>query len=145
MAPAHIPALHPQLQNDCVVVGRFALCHLLLMQDANYPWYILVPDRDNISEIYQLSPVDQQQLMQESCTLAAGLAQAYAADKINIAALGNVVPQLHVHHIVRYRHDPAWPAPIWGKMPAKPYTDEQITEVVNRLRKVLVNGVIYWV
>jgi diadenosine tetraphosphate (Ap4A) HIT family hydrolase len=83
------------------VVGRFSLCHLLLMNDANYPWFILVPDRQNISEIFQLSPVDRQLLTEESSCLAESLAQTFAADKINIAALGNMVPQLHIHHIVR--------------------------------------------
>ena len=138
-------SLHPQLQKDCVVVGRMSLSHLLLMKDANYPWFILVPDRKNITEIYQLSPEDQQRLMRESSALAASLAKAYAADKINIAALGNVVPQLHVHHIVRYLHDPAWPEPVWGKLPVKPYTGEQLVAVISRLRNVLANGVTYLV
>jgi diadenosine tetraphosphate (Ap4A) HIT family hydrolase len=137
------PPLHPQLQKDCAVVGRLSLSHLLLMKDANYPWFILVPDRKNITEIYQLSPEDQQLLIRESSVLAKSLAKAFDADKINLAALGNVVAQLHVHHIVRYRHDPAWPAPVWGKVPAKPYTDDQIAEVVGRLRKVMINGVTY--
>ena len=113
------------------------------MRDANYPWFILVPDRDEITEIYQLTPQDQRQLIHESCYLAKCLAQAFNAHKINIAALGNVVPQLHVHHIVRYRHDPAWPAPVWGKLPAKPYTEEQLNEVVARLKSVFVNDVTY--
>jgi diadenosine tetraphosphate (Ap4A) HIT family hydrolase len=137
------PLLQPQLQKDCAVVGRLSLSHLLLMKDANYPWFILVPDRKNITEIYQLSPEDQQLLIRESSVLAKSLAKAFDADKINLAALGNVVAQLHVHHIVRYRHDPAWPAPVWGKVPAKPYTDDQIAEVVGRLRKVMINGVTY--
>lgn len=115
------------------------------MRDANYPWFILVPDRENITEIYQLTPQDQQQLMQESSYLAQSLVQAFGADKINIAALGNVVPQLHIHHIVRYRHDPAWPAPVWGKLPLKPYSDNQVTDVINRLKQVFVDQVTYLV
>ena len=113
------------------------------MHDANYPWFILVPERDNITEIYQLSCEDQWQLTQESSYLAQCLAKAFTAEKINVAALGNVVPQLHIHHIVRYRNDPAWPAPVWGKLPAKPYNDKQIAEVVNRLKQVFVDGVSY--
>ena len=135
--------LHPQLQQDCTVIAKQRLCQVLLMHDANYPWFILVPERDNITEIYQLSCEDQWQLTQESSYLAQCLAKAFTAEKINVAALGNVVPQLHIHHIVRYRNDPAWPAPVWGKLPAKPYNDKQIAEVVNRLKQVFVDGVSY--
>jgi diadenosine tetraphosphate (Ap4A) HIT family hydrolase len=135
--------LHPQLQKDCEVVAKLRLCHVLLMRDANYPWFILVPDRDNTTEIYQLTREDQQQLIQESSYLAKSLVQAFTADKINIAALGNVVPQLHIHHIVRYRHDPAWPAPVWGALPAKPYSEVQLATVINRLKPVLVADTTY--
>jgi diadenosine tetraphosphate (Ap4A) HIT family hydrolase len=113
------------------------------MGDANYPWFILVPDRDNVTEIYQLSSEDQRQLIHESSYLAKSLAQAFAADKINVAALGNVVPQLHIHHIVRYRDDPAWPAPVWGAVPTKTYRNDKMTEVVNRLKPVFVDEVTY--
>lgn len=126
--------LHPQLAKDCLPVGRFALCRLLLMDDVNYPWCILVPEREEITEIYQLDDGDQRQLMEESCFLARCLAAHWRADKINIAALGNVVPQLHVHHIVRYHHDPAWPAPVWGKLAPKPYAEQARTDVVAKLR-----------
>lgn len=145
MTYSQMPSLHPQLQKDCVVVGRLSLSYLLLMKDANYPWFILVPDRENLTEIYQLSPHDQQQLIRESSDLAASLAQAFSADKINIAALGNVVPQLHVHHIVRYRHDPAWPAPVWGKVTPKPYTEEKLAEVISRLGEIMGNALTYLV
>ena len=118
--------LHPQLQNDTIFIGRFSLSHLLLMNDCNYPWFILVPDRENIQEIYQLEEHDRIQLIKESSYLAQQLAQTFNADKMNIAALGNIVPQLHIHHIVRYKTDSAWPGPIWGKVPIKTYTDEQI-------------------
>jgi len=132
--------LHPQLQKDCLIVGRFKLCHLLLMNDANYPWLILVPDRDNITEIYQLTEEDQAQLIRESSTVAKMLTQHFDADKINIAALGNVVPQLHIHHISRYRHDAAWPKPIWGQAPAKAYSDDALTKVLDKLRTALGDG-----
>ena len=125
--------LHPQLQNDCLLVGRFPLCRLLLMRDANYPWFILVPDRAGITEIYQLEPADQQALIRESSLLASVLAAGFRADKLNIAALGNLVPQLHVHHVVRYREDPAWPAPVWGRVPVKPYTDEALAATLAKL------------
>ncbi|MFO7604269.1 MAG: HIT domain-containing protein [Gammaproteobacteria bacterium] len=126
--------LHPQLQQDTEVLGHFSLCQLLLMQDAQYPWFILVPMRDAIQEVYQLSDDDQQQLWRESAHLAEGLMQAFAADKMNIAALGNVVPQLHIHHIVRYRTDASWPAPVWGKLPAIPYSATEHAALLQKLR-----------
>ncbi len=129
--------LHPQLEQDCLVIGQFPLCKLLLLKDANYPWLILVPDREGISEIHQLDEADRQQLMRESCHLSAFLEREFQADKINIAALGNMVPQLHIHHIVRYRDDIAWPAPVWGAHPPKAYSKEALAECVSRLKRVL--------
>ncbi|MBU1191788.1 MAG: HIT family protein [Gammaproteobacteria bacterium] len=129
--------LHPQLAKDCQLVGRFTLCHLLLMRDANYPWCILVPDRAGITEIHQLTAEDQQQLMRESSLLASNMATLFAADKMNIAALGNIVPQLHIHHIARQRTDPAWPAPVWGKLPARSYTDADLENTLQMLRDAL--------
>ena len=126
--------LHSQLQKDCLLVGRFPLCRLLLMHDANYPWFILVPDREGICEIFQLGEEDQIQLLRESSLLSAALVERFHADKLNIAALGNVVPQLHIHHVVRYRDDPAWPAPVWGRVPARPYTPEGLSAVLATLR-----------
>ncbi|MBI1423052.1 MAG: HIT domain-containing protein [Gammaproteobacteria bacterium] len=131
--------LHPQLAKDCIVIGHFNLSQLLLMNDCNYPWFILVPQRANISEIYQLSEADQAQLWHESAYLSEALARHFVADKMNIAALGNVVPQLHVHHIVRYRDDPAWPAPVWGKLAAVPYTDDELQHMLTTLVPVLGN------
>lgn len=117
--------LHPKLKAGCIPVGRFPLCLLLLKNDANYPWFILVPEREGIEEIFQLSQEDQTRLILESSQLSEHLATAFKADRMNVAALGNVVPQLHVHHIARHSTDPAWPGPVWGKVAAKPYrTDE---------------------
>lgn len=129
--------LHPQLKADTVEIGRFPLCRLLLMKDANYPWFILLPDRAGVTEIYQLSAEDRQQLMRESARLSEALVAAFRPDKLNIAALGNVVPQLHVHHIVRYRTDPAWPAPVWGKVPAVPYGTDGLAAMVGRIKSAL--------
>lgn len=108
--------LHPQLAKDCIRLGRFPLCRLLLMNDRNFPWFILVPDRDGVREIYELEPNDRAQLMLESCLLSAFLMAEFDGDKLNVAALGNQVPQLHLHHIVRFESDPAWPGPVWGKV-----------------------------
>jgi diadenosine tetraphosphate (Ap4A) HIT family hydrolase len=130
-------ALDPRLQQDTLVIGDFPLSRLLLSNDANYPWFILVPRRDDISELFQLDVVDQQQLWQETTALAELLKDLFDADKMNVATLGNVVSQLHMHVIVRKRDDAAWPAPVWGKVAAKPYSDEQVAAIRERLRAVL--------
>ena len=129
--------LHPQLQRDCLEIGCFQLCRLLLMNESRYPWFILVPERAGLNEIYQLTGADQHRLIEESSTLARGLVEAFSGDKLNIAAIGNLVPQLHIHHVVRYRNDPAWPAPVWGKFSPLPYDDAALAEVVARLQAVL--------
>jgi diadenosine tetraphosphate (Ap4A) HIT family hydrolase len=115
--------LHPRLTQDTLTIGDFPLCRLLLMNDTSYPWFVLVPRRDGIREIFELTQGEQQQLLKESSQLARVLSRVFQADKLNIAALGNMVPQLHIHHVVRYRHDQAWPKPVWGLFPAIPYTE----------------------
>jgi diadenosine tetraphosphate (Ap4A) HIT family hydrolase len=132
-----VAAIHAQLLADCIVLGRFPLCHLLLSKDANYPWCILVPDRAGVSEIHQLGDADQQQLIRESSLLARVLEAAFSPDKLNIAALGNIVPQLHVHHIVRYRNDPAWPAPVWGQVAPRTCSEQQLTTLLDKLDREL--------
>lgn len=117
--------LHPQLAADCLVLGELPLCRVLLAKDGRYPWLILVPRRDGIREIHRLSDEDQQQLMRESCALARLMETELAADKLNVAALGNMVPQLHLHHVARFIGDDAWPGPIWGKHPARPYSEPE--------------------
>ncbi len=113
--------LDSRLERDGARIGHFPLCWLLLMHDSNYPWFVLVPDRDGAREIHDLSRADQIQLIDESSALARALEKAFSPDKLNIAALGNIVAQLHIHHIVRYKGDPAWPEPVWGKHPPVPY------------------------
>ena len=115
--------LHPRLAADTIEIGQLSLCRILLMNDANYPWLILVPQRPGLREIYELKHEDQIQLIHESSHIAHLMAVHFKADKMNIAALGNFVPQLHIHHIARYTHDPAWPAPVFGTHPAKAYPD----------------------
>lgn len=132
--------LNSQLQQDTLPIGDFPLCRLLLSNDSNYPWFILVPRREDISEIFQLNVADQVLLWQETTALAEVLKGAFGADKLNVAALGNVVSQLHMHVIVRKHEDAAWPAPIWGKHPAKPYSAEQVAAIRERLRPVLTGG-----
>lgn len=107
------------------------------MLDANYPWFILVPDREDITEIHQLDESDQQQLMRESVLLSRALETAFSPDKLNIAALGNMVPQCHIHHIVRYRTDAAWPAPVWGRVPLEKYSADALARVVDKMKQAL--------
>lgn len=125
--------LHPRLAQDTFVIGDFPLCRLLLMNDASYPWFILVPRRAEIRELFQLKQDDQYQLLQESSQLAMVLSSIFMADKLNIASLGNIVPQLHIHHIVRYRSDQAWPQPVWGQFPAQPYSKRALQETCANL------------
>ncbi|MBS3954597.1 MAG: HIT domain-containing protein [Methylomicrobium sp.] len=129
--------LHPQLNRDCFFIGRLDLCQLLLMNDCQYPWFILVPESAGIREIYQLDPAQRALLQDESCRVAEYLADLFKADKMNIAAIGNVVPQLHIHHIVRFRTDKAWPSPVWGKYEAVPYSLERKVELITLVRQEL--------
>ena len=130
-------ALDSRLEQDCLLVGDFPLCRLLLMNDAHYPWFILVPRREDVSELFQLDVADQAQLWRETTLLAETLKDTFAADKMNVASLGNVVSQLHMHVIVRRRGDVAWPAPVWGRQPAQPYEEAQVLQIKDKLRLVL--------
>jgi diadenosine tetraphosphate (Ap4A) HIT family hydrolase len=112
-------SLHPQLQQDAETVGDLPLSRLLISKDANYVWLLLVPRRAGASEIIDLDAADQRQLMTEITMVSATLKAITACDKLNVAAIGNVVPQLHVHVVARRRDDPAWPKPIWGAVPAR--------------------------
>jgi diadenosine tetraphosphate (Ap4A) HIT family hydrolase len=126
--------LHPQLQKDCFLLGRFALSQVLLMNDCQFPWFILVPEREQVTEVFQLPPDERVLLQEESCFLAKALAAIFQADKMNIAAIGNIVPQLHIHHVVRFKTDLAWPAPVWGKLAAVPYSGNEKHEVIAKVR-----------
>ncbi|MET1254582.1 HIT domain-containing protein [Aliikangiella maris] len=129
--------LHLQLQDDSYWLGDLKLCRLLLMNDTQFPWFVLVPRITEISEVYQL-PADIQQLCwQESNLLSLAIMQLFQGDKLNIAALGNVVPQLHIHHVVRYTTDICWPAPIWGKYPMQEYQQSEVVKIQQALRNSL--------
>jgi diadenosine tetraphosphate (Ap4A) HIT family hydrolase len=128
--------LDPRLNNDTHFIASFSLCDALLMNDARYPWVILVPRITGITEIFQLSQADQHQLMIESNTVAAILANLVSADKMNVAALGNVVSQLHIHHVARYRGDETWPKPVWGKGEAIAYVEHEQQAVIAQLKQV---------
>ncbi|ASP39559.1 HIT family protein [Bacterioplanes sanyensis] len=129
--------LDERLQADTAWIGRLPLSQVLLMNDARYPWVILVPVRTDVFEIYHLSEQDRIQMAKESALVAEKLADHYAARSMNIGALGNVVPQLHVHHVVRKEGDPAWPAPVWGHSTAVPYEAAALEQTVHELQSLL--------
>lgn len=106
--------LHPRLAADTTIIGNLPLCQVLLSKEALGPWLILVPRKADLREIHHLPETEQLQLIKESSAVAAVLEKDYQADKINVGALGNLVPQLHVHHIARFKDDVAWPGPVWG-------------------------------
>ena len=129
--------LHPRLASDCHLVGELGLCRVLLLDDMRYPWVILVPRRTGIREVYELDSADREALLRESCLTGKFMMQAFGGEKLNIGALGNLVPQLHLHHIVRNRADPAWPGPVWGHSAAQPYADDLLAERLTCLREGL--------
>jgi len=130
-------SLHPQLAHDTVPVGDLALARVLAMNDANYPWVILVPRRAGAVEIVDLDEADRGRLIAEIAQVSAALRELTACDKLNVAAIGNVVPQLHVHVVARRTSDAAWPKPVWGAVPARPYAADELDAFVAALRRVL--------
>jgi diadenosine tetraphosphate (Ap4A) HIT family hydrolase len=129
--------LHPQLSADTFHVGDWPLCRVLRMNDAGFPWLILVPRRADIREIIDLAEADQRDLMSEIARASRALRDLVQPDKLNVAALGNAVPQLHVHVIARFRTDPAWPRPIWGVKPPEPFGAREAAAEIDRLKSAL--------
>lgn len=129
--------LHPQLADDTHPLAHWPLCEVRLMDDAHHPWLILVPRIENATEITDLDPARQAELTREVDRACRALQATMHPHKLNVAALGNVVPQLHVHVIARYREDIAWPRPVWGTATAQPYSPEQLVERVETLRAAL--------
>lgn len=129
--------LHPQLAADTHPVASFALSELRLMDDSNYPWLVLVPRVPDAREIIDLDPMQRRGLGDEIDQASRLLREAFVPFKLNVAALGNLVPQLHVHVIARFENDPAWPAPVWGRVAARPYSPEALVERVNALNEFL--------
>ena len=130
-------SLHRRLEADTHSLGQSRLCELRLMNDSTWPWVILVPMRGSTREIYELEEADQQRLLWESSELSRAMMELFGGDKMNIAALGNMVPQLHLHHIVRYQDDPAWPGPVWGTQPPVAYSEAELARVRELLESVL--------
>ena len=129
--------LHAQLAADTVNLGDLPLSRVLMMDDANYPWLILVPRKADLTEVIELDEAEQAQLVREVTHVARALRELTACDKLNIAALGNVVTQLHVHVIARFRHDAAWPKPVWGAAPAKGYEPAKGERITAELRRTI--------
>ena len=129
--------LDKRLRTDTVLVGELALNSVLLARDATYPWVILVPRRSAITEIHQLKAADRALLMQESCVLAEVMMALYQPDKLNIATLGNQAPQLHMHHVARFKTDPAWPRPVWGAAATTEYQSGALNHRLADLRAAL--------
>ena len=128
-------SLHPQLDQDSVAVADLPLSRLLLSRDANYPWLLLVPRRPGASEIIDLGTAEQVQLMTEIDMVSRALRAVTACDKLNVAAIGNVVPQLHIHIVARRRDDAAWPKPVWGTVPGRAYDLAERGRFIAALRR----------
>lgn len=129
--------LDPRLERDTCPLGDLPLSRLLVMNDAHYPWLILVPRRAEVSEVFDLSAEDQRQLWEETVHVAETLKAVCEAAKMNVASLGNVVGQLHMHVVARHPGDAAWPGPVWGCLPAQPYEAEALRAWRERLRLAL--------
>ncbi|UHQ21742.1 HIT family protein [Lysobacter sp. 5GHs7-4] len=129
--------LHPQLADDTHPIAQFKLCELRLMDDANHPWLILVPRVEDAVELIDLDEAQQIELMREIAVTSRALQNAFSPHKLNVAALGNLVPQLHVHVIARFREDIAWPRPVWGMATAQPYSPEALVRRIRALQDAL--------
>lgn len=130
-------SLHPQLAADTFAVKSLTLCDQLLMNDSRFLWCILVPRRDGLRDLHQVAAADKSQLLDEIDRVSALLERIGDAYKMNVAALGNMVEQLHIHVIARNREDAAWPGPVWGVGSAEPYQQTQAESLIARLRDEL--------
>jgi len=130
-------ALDERLERETFVVGDMALSRVLLMNDARWPWLILAPRRDGLVELADLDPGDRAQLIEEAARASRFLKAHARADKINVGALGNIVPQFHLHIVARTVGDPAWPGPVWGFGAARPYAEADVQALVAATRRSL--------
>lgn len=129
--------LDARIAADSHPLCRFELCELRLMGDANYPWLILVPRVAGMRDVIDLNEIQRHRLSDETDRAARLLRDAFRPHKLNVASLGNVVAQLHVHVIARFDDDPAWPAPVWGRVETRPYSAEALTERIGLLQGLL--------
>jgi diadenosine tetraphosphate (Ap4A) HIT family hydrolase len=130
--------LNSRIKGDTFFVGDLKLCRVLLMRDARFPWLSLVPRRADLTEIHDLSARERAILMEEASGAGEELKKLTAAKKINIGALGNIVPQLHVHVVARFEDDAAWPGPVWGCAgEPEAYAAEKLRSLLAGLRRGL--------
>lgn len=127
-------SLHPRLAQDTEFIAALPLSQLLLVRDARYPWLILVPAKPGLKELHDLAPEARARLMEEIAETSKMLERLFTPDKINVGALGNLVPQLHIHVIARREGDAAWPGPVWGQGEAVPYAAAELAEIKERLK-----------
>ncbi|HYX24643.1 MAG TPA: HIT family protein [Thermoanaerobaculia bacterium] len=132
--------LHPTLARDTVEVARLPLCRVRLMNDHRFPWLILVPERDSLREIHDLPPADRAALIEEIAQASEVLTRLFHPDKLNVGALGNLVPQLHVHVVARTTTDLAWPGPVWGSGKAVAYEEGELEEMRGRIAAAFGSG-----
>ena len=128
-------SLHPQLAKDTIDIGDLPLSRVLVIKDANYPWLLLVPRREGAVEIIDLDEVAQAQLMTEITRVSRAVKEITKCDKLNVAALGNMVPQLHIHIIARRTGDVAWPRPVWGGAPPLPHDAQEVQQFISAVRR----------
>lgn len=132
--------LDPRLKRDTVRIARLGLCDLRLMNDSRWPWTILVPQRNDLVEFHEMTPLDQTMLTFEMGLVAAALKRETGAHKINIATLGNAVPMFHLHVVARDEGDPNWPGPVWGFGTALPYEEGRAEALAQRLAHAVMDA-----
>lgn len=130
-------ALHPRLEADSLYITDLGICQARLMNDQRVPWVVLIPQVDDARELHHLPGRDRENIWEDIHHTATVMEQLFAPDKINLGALGNLVPQLHIHVVCRFQQDPAWPGPIWGAGTPVPYDPQKAEETLARLKKAL--------
>jgi len=131
--------LHPLLAADTIEIATWGVSRVRLMKDANYPWLLLIPARAGLTGMHQLNAADATTVMSEISLASRALDMIYTPARINVAALGNVVPQLHIHVIARFEDDPAWPGPVWGTGLAQDYSDEKLQRTLASVKQALLD------
>jgi len=129
--------LDSRLKNDTINIGKLQLSQALLMNDSRYPWIILVPELENVYEWTDLSKEDQATLHDESLLIQKVLKNLYDGQSLNVGKLGNIVSQFHLHHIVRFENDPAWPGPVWGHSSAVNYSPRELESRISEIKQAL--------
>ena len=129
--------LDPRLEQDSRLICTLKLCHLRLHKNAAFPWVILIPNLENVTELIDLSTAQQHLLMDEVSDVATQMRRLYKPDKLNIATLGNIVSQLHIHVIARFVEDPAWPGPVWGHSATKTYSTQEADQAIHAFKASL--------